>query len=43
MTKTAVHSARLPVDDVLDNLAARLETGRNAVLVAPPGAGPCGF
>jgi ATP-dependent helicase HrpB len=39
MTKTAVHSARLPVDDVLDNLAARLETGRNAVLVAPPGAG----
>ena len=30
---------RLPVSDVLPQLAAALEAGRNAVLVAPPGAG----
>ncbi len=29
----------LPIDDVLDRLAATLGAGPNAVLVAPPGAG----
>jgi ATP-dependent helicase HrpB len=29
----------LPIDDVLDDLAAALRAGPNAVLVAPPGAG----
>src|SRR5690606_11754133 len=32
-------SSRLPVDAVLPELCARLRAGRNAVLVAPPGAG----
>src|SRR5690606_20399717 len=32
-------SPRLPVDEVLPALRARLAEGRNAVLVAPPGAG----
>jgi ATP-dependent helicase HrpB len=32
-------STPLPIDDVLGDLAARLVSGPNAVLVAPPGAG----
>jgi len=32
-------SSALPIDDVLDTLAASLAGGRNAVLAAPPGAG----
>lgn len=32
-------SARLPVEEVLPELRARLAAGHNAVLVAPPGAG----
>ncbi len=32
-------SARLPVEEVLPELRARLAAGSNAVLVAPPGAG----
>jgi ATP-dependent helicase HrpB len=33
------HSPRLPVEDILPELLAVLVGGRNAVLVAPPGAG----
>ncbi len=32
-------ASALPIDEVLDDLASRLTAGRNAVLVAPPGAG----
>ncbi|UVF20565.1 ATP-dependent helicase HrpB [Microvirga terrae] len=34
-----VFDTSLPIDDVLADLTARLRTGPNAVLVAPPGAG----
>jgi ATP-dependent helicase HrpB len=34
-----VHPPRLPVEEVLPELLSALDYGRNAVLVAPPGAG----
>ena len=44
MTKPAPHLAKrfappLPIDEVLEPLAAALENSANAVLIAPPGAG----
>ncbi len=44
MTKPAPHLAKrfappLPIDEVLEPLAAALENSSNAVLIAPPGAG----
>ena len=34
-----IFNTPLPIDEVLDDVSAALQSGRNAVLVAPPGAG----
>ena len=34
-----IFNTPLPIDEVLDDVSAALHSGRNAVLVAPPGAG----